>query len=1233
MTYTPNSTPTANAVFYRSYSRKDGQGNRETWEQATERTVNAIAEIGNFTENERQICIDQMLAQTAMVSGRWLWVGGTEWVENSKNFYGAYNCSNILVESWDDFRLLMNLAMQGCGTGALLEDKFISKLPPITNTLDLNVIGKPGDADFELEETVVKLFDNKYLITVGDSREGWCEAYKRLMFIASSQHPNNIVAVNVDISHVREAGKKLKGFGGTANPIRLGEMFERVAKVINRAVGRQLTATECCLIIDEAAACVVAGNIRRCLPHFTRVTMADGMFKSISEIMIGDLVKTPLGSQKVTDVFEQGVQQCYQITCQNGNLVQATENHRFGFYSRDDNSFGWVHVKDVKPGYRIITQSGNFQTVSSVIKTDEFQTFDIEVENEHCFYAEGFLSHNSAGIKQADKDDQEFANCKDNLWQQDSNGNWRIDPDRDALRMSNHTRVYHNKPSFEEIKAAVTKQFYSGEGAIQYAPEAIARANADVITNKFLRRLFIRQYEKGYGEEFFRKRIPGITERELDHRMTRYGLNPCLVAGTMVLTREGHFPIEELVGKTVQIHDGNVWVEIDNFRVTAENQDVYTVTTCGGEKITATAYHTFILENGERVQLKDLKVGQRLLTHDLRIHGLHHEKAAYLKGFLIGDGTIRNGVTALDLYTPKYMCIDRLIESRNEIESKVPVCVGDRYSQDDYVGFNEELNQRKMMRGFAGSQEDFIPWVSDNRQNFPMEVLNWDLPSKLEFIAGVMDADGTVMDSANAYGYQISSIHQNWLLGFQTLLHTVGVNSSIQLNRKEGFSDFGTQRGGRYKSKNCYRLTIAQKGSILLSQQCIFTRLKSFSDRVVKNKSKTGNNKIKSIEFSHNADKVYCCTVITNNQFSLSSSIVVGQCAEILLNNNTCNLADVHLNRIHPEDQEGQIKAFMTAGLFVCALLHHKFVDEKMQYSREIDPIVGASFTGLFDFFVKAFGIRWLKWWEAGRPLTEEGKQFKKAEKKYLILWREVVKTTVETYCKREGLKIPNRYTTMPPAGSKSLLTGASPGWHCPKAARYIRRITFAKNDPVALAYMDLGYSIVPSQSDKDENGVLLNDPFDSRCTEWLVEIPYEMSWANIPGVDDIDINQFSATAQFDFYMQVQKHYSTHTTSATIEFREDEIDPLSSAIFNNIYQSDGYISAALLPRSDAPYPRLPFEKIDKETYERLQSEVLARRKTDDFHSALMSHDNPESLPEGSSGCDSDKCFLPLTKPE
>merc|ERR1711939_178918 len=137
------------------------------------------------------------------------------------------------------------------------------------------------------------------------------------------------------------------------------------------------------------------------------------------------------------------------------------------------------------------------------------------------------------------------------------------------------------------------------------------------------------------------------------------------------------------------------------------------------------------------------------------------------------------------------------------------------------------------------------------------------------------------------------------------------------------------------------------------------------------------------------------------------------------------------------------------------------------------------------------------------------------------------------------------------------------------------------------------------------EQGRLLDDPFDPRCTEWLVEIPTEVSWANLPGADAVDINNFSALAQFDFYMQVQTHYTAHNTSATIEFREHEIEPLADALHKAMENGEGYISAALLARFDAnaTFPRLPFEPIDAATYERLQADVIQRRVSNDFFEA------------------------------
>jgi ribonucleotide reductase class II len=217
---------------------------------------------------------------------------------------------------------------------------------------------------------------------------------------------------------------------------------------------------------------------------------------------------------------------------------------------------------------------------------------------------------------------------------------------------------------------------------------------------------------------------------------------------------------------------------------------------------------------------------------------------------------------------------------------------------------------------------------------------------------------------------------------------------------------------------------------------------------------------------------------------------------------------------------------------------------------------------------------------------------------------------------------------------TKSLLTGASSGWHPPKAQRFIRRITFRKNDPVALACIDYGYNVIPSQSDKDENGNLLNDPFDNRCTEWLVEIPVAVSWADLPGADIIDVSKFSVLAQLDFVMQVQKYYTAHNTSATLELRSEEVEPLGTRIYEAIQNDEGYISAALLARFDdiQTFPRLPFEPIDKATYQRLSQEVKARRKTDDFCGALSRYDLGELAEAGPSGCDSDKCMFPEQAP-
>lgn len=740
----PDNAPSANPVFYRTYSRRSEQG-KESWFDVVDRCISGLSSIGKFTDEESSLVREQMLRLHALPSGRWLWVGGTPWIEQQKNFSGAYNCTSTDTNDLKAFALQMELLMMGSGTGAILEPRCIDELPYVTNKIDLEVLDNCGEGSYQLTDTAVAESPGVCNIYVGDSREGWCDGLLKLLECYTSKTP--IHKVRVDLSAVRAPGTPIKGFGGVSNPVKLASCYRRVGEILNKAVGRQLTSVEACLILDESSLAVVAGNVRR-----------------------------------------------------------------------------------------------------------------------------------SAGMRQFSQDDEAAAQAKDNLWQQDSDGNWSIDPERDALRMANHTRVFHTRPSYEEIEASVTKQFYSGEGAIQYAPEAIARANADLLPTTTARRGFIYIYENsGWAgaAEYLTHIDPTMSDRELDHRLGRYGLNPC----------------GEILGR-----------------------------------------------------------------------------------------------------------------------------------------------------------------------------------------------------------------------------------------------DFH------------------------------------------------------------------------------------------------CNLSEIHLNTLDPLDLKAQEEAFKAGALSACALLHHEFKEERYRYSREKDPIIGVSFTGLFDFFVNLWGEDWLRWWSEGRPHRPEYQEYIDGEQEYLNFWRAIVKGVVSDYCNRHGLRVPNRYTTVQPAGTKSLLTGASPGWHPPKAARFIRRITFAREDPVALACIDYGYPVVPSQSCRDENGNLLNDPFDPRVSEWLVEIPTEAVWANKPGCDQYDPSSFSVEAQFDFYMQVQRFYTTHNTSATLEFREHEIPVLSKLIHEAT--GNGYISAALLARFDAneTFPRLPFEPITRDTYEAL-SEAVEKRRLLPFDKAMRLYEDLAGQAQGPAACDSDKCLF------
>ena len=1089
----PASAPTANPVFFRTYSRFTASG-RETWQQVCTRTLKGLVKLGKLTDAEADI-IDRMQRQVkAMPSGRWLWVGGSEWLEQPQNFSGAYNCTSTNVCDWAAFALMMDLAMMGCGTGAILEPDLIGNLPVIKNQLNVAIISEIGKIPIasRQELSTVEIAGDRATIKVGDSRQGWVNSYKILLELSSDDRFSGEVQVSIDLSNVRPAGEPLKGFGGVANPVRLLELYKRCGDILNKAIGRQLNSVECCLLIDEAAVTIVAGNIRR-----------------------------------------------------------------------------------------------------------------------------------SAGMRQFNSDDRLGATAKDNLWQQDENGNWRIDPERDALRMSNHTRVFHHKPTLEECVAAVQKQYYSGEGAIQWAGEAVARSNADVLTTPALKADFLKVYEQGTAKEWLQNNYPNLDKNEIEHRLSRFGLNPCgeilgtnfhCVSGdTLLITRDSLAKIEDVIGQEIEIWNGNNWSKVTPFQ-TNTNQKLYRVQFSDGTYLDATEYHRFFVKDRFGKEYKEVLTKDLMDTSRYQLHTepfqIQYEGGsdidssyAYTLGVAVGDGTVdQKNRASLGSFHGRETRPDELRKIRLH-EGKSNLVVAGHKSPErnyDYLPAFTDVTELDF-------SAEFLKALKTSPEALDI-IASWNRQAILHFIAGLADTDGS---NTQSNGIRIYISDRNRAYRCQLLLAKCGVRCSLNLmSRKGAVTNYGV------RSQDLYYLQITNCAEI----PCQRLDVSKSTEPVGKGKWQV----IRGVEELPGLHDTFCF-----NEPEFHKGVFGATLA------GNCNLAEIHLNQIDPNNHKEQQEAFTASALSVAALLNHQFQEPRYQYSRELDPIVGVSFTGLFDFFVHAFGSEWLQWWAEGRPATAAGIAYKQKEHEYLNTWREIVEATVWEYCDRHNIKRPNRCTTVQPSGTKSLLTGASPGWHAPKAQRFIRRITFRKDDPVALACIDYGYSVIPSQSDKDENGNLLDDAFDPRCTEWLIEIPVKVSWADIPGADTIEIAQFSALSQMDFYMGVQQHYVRHNTSATIELREHEVDALGQRIFEAIRDDEGYISAALLARFDdhQTFPRLPFEPIDKATFDEMMLGVLARRQTAEFHTALSRYDlGGASEESGPAGCDSDKCLLPEAKP-
>jgi ribonucleoside-triphosphate reductase len=210
---------------------------RETWDETVDRYTKHV--INGHIKDKKQILeLKQAIKDLeVMPSMRALMTAG-EALERDNTC--GYNCAYLPVDGLRSFDEAMFILLCGTGVGFSVERHLCDRLPVVPENIRDNSVTKPS-------------------VTIKDSKEGWADGLRRVLFhLFRGEQPD------WDTSKVRPAGSRLKTFGGRASgPGPLISLFEFVVDTVKGAQGRKLTPMECHDIMCKIGEVVVVGGVRR----------------------------------------------------------------------------------------------------------------------------------------------------------------------------------------------------------------------------------------------------------------------------------------------------------------------------------------------------------------------------------------------------------------------------------------------------------------------------------------------------------------------------------------------------------------------------------------------------------------------------------------------------------------------------------------------------------------------------------------------------------------------------------------------------------------------------------------------------------------------------------------------------------------------------------------------------------------------------------------------------------
>lgn len=236
-------TARAEAITRRTYNRPlDEDGTQlETWEQTVHRATvvqhERLWKEAGGTPNAAELSeLKQLvLDRKSLVSGRTLWLGGTDYASSRacSQFNCAYSKCQTVYELVDIFWLLLN----GCGvgfrpiTGTL--HGFLKPIPTLEIIPSFCSPSHKGKPDNEEQRPNAENGGHWY-IKIGDSAEAWAKSLGKLM----NPPKCAVTKLTIDFSDVRGPGKRLKGYGWICNGAApLANAYAKIFEIMNAKAG------------------------------------------------------------------------------------------------------------------------------------------------------------------------------------------------------------------------------------------------------------------------------------------------------------------------------------------------------------------------------------------------------------------------------------------------------------------------------------------------------------------------------------------------------------------------------------------------------------------------------------------------------------------------------------------------------------------------------------------------------------------------------------------------------------------------------------------------------------------------------------------------------------------------------------------------------------------------------------------------------------------------------------